>query len=1359
MVLWELPHSVGNGSLNRYVSLCVRVAPRCSAPSVIASMLLEGKATAAEVSESLSADCRLGSVCREDDLSTVVDADIGKAVNSTDGAGHQVGGVVAAGTLVGVETIAAVGDHVLDEEVNVEVGPSGNAPPSVAQVERGGTLEVTNTSTNRVYTNAAEAFRTLTQAAKSKADADQRLNATSAKVTVCDAIGVPIAGMREVDIMADVRRVQDLLRTFQERKRVVATGRQKQKVSKTESRAYNARWRPEVARLTAERRALDVPSEEKEVLSASFGLQRVEEVLLESSQAKRVREGTQEKHTRAAVDYLAFCEEHAFKTTFLDGFSDTSAAIVLILFLERQLVWRGATSASWSLAGVRQWFLTCNVDKDKVETWFSDPRVVNKRKETLELITDTDRLARSLENQRDLVSVNFLWMAKSVFWILPGTVLPFPFENGGRLERMKCACFYLMFAYGVRPSNVTYDKPHLLDQLLMESTVFFKMRTPGGQIEVFFSHQFARHRHFSWFVSASVMCICIVHLKGKNWGSDKPNHPEPLVYAIVEGRSPATDILKDMLFQHCLDAMHTRGDAFFSINTLRRTGRTGALKVDNCKLLQRHMAEFVQTLAVLLGEDPSHTTLYATRRTAATQLHAAAAELEGNEYYRSCMHWLSREAPKRYLNPQVRSVNALDVQGLSREELQSAVMPSSKRSLWKNVLQADKVAWSWTLVDAGGEVGGAAVISESSSSTSSSTDNRQDEPRSHVDLSVEVAEEEFLQREREACEEARQFLATVSNQSVTEASWGPPDDVVDMLMDDDDLVTPAIAPIGAQLKSDALTSIHEDSSEGNMDRRGLARARMEISSMLSELAGVFSISPGDRYDNWAQVEKRSPSAAWEQQWTYLTVEASTGLPLVGEAYSVIWVMANGVPEMVLPEVFEEWEKFTEKARASLLSYPGDLGDTCVDDPVDAIIPTAVTNHPTEAFTAEDVGTISEEGLLRAPGGTTLICPTDVPGVSFYAIYYGVYGKTPCVTQSWLYCKALVSGWDASSGKATVSFPPGVCFKDGFLNRGQAWVFASTGRDTRPQEVEASAPARLRLESLGWLVFYGAIRRAVHPVTKQVVGDIVLTDPTVYRVLHSRADTFEGGVFVTFESAQKWLSGDESQRPRPSPFDLRTSEELREWRDAQPSLLANRVGMGYKLEPVPGRPGEFYAGCKDPNQRCLPLFPLQEDVTSSYDGSSVFTDEESRSAYLNAPGTQTAALLGLISSGTLPASGYNEATGSWKIYSVENPEPPPERVGLSPLEWNERVFQDMVRRGVIADERREGCSWPPPASRELAGGAISMPPIKKKRQPATDTLVEDTRADAVTHSSSSSSVVTTAETGPAISARQSKRSRR
>ena len=110
-------------------------------------------------------------------------------------------------------------------------------------------------------------------------------------------------------------------------------------------------------------------------------------------------------------------------------------------------------------------------------------------------------------------------------------------------------------------------------------------------------------------------------------------------------------------------------------------------------------------------------------------------------------------------------------------------------------------------------------------------------------------------------------------------------------------------------------------------------------------------------------------------------------------------MANGVPEMVLPEVFEEWEKFTEKVRASLLSYPGDLGDTCVDDPVDAIIPTAVTNHPTEAFTAEDVGTISEEGLLRAPGGTTLICPTDVPGVSFYAIYYGVYGKTPCVTQS------------------------------------------------------------------------------------------------------------------------------------------------------------------------------------------------------------------------------------------------------------------------------------------------------------------------------------------------------------------------
>ena len=175
---------------------------------------------------------------------------------------------------------------------------------------------------------------------------------------------------------------------------------------------------------------------------------------------------------------------------------------------------------------------------------------------------------------------------------------------------MMIACFFLMFAYGIRPSNVAYENKQLLDQLLRESTVYFKLRGLSGQIEVVFSHQFADWKRYSWFTAAAVVSICIIHLKGKNFGSDKPNHPEPLAYAIVEGWSPATDMLKDMLFQHCLDAGHHKGDVFFSINTVRTVKKTGTARVDNRKLLQHNMTEFLQKVAVLLGDDPSYRTLY-----------------------------------------------------------------------------------------------------------------------------------------------------------------------------------------------------------------------------------------------------------------------------------------------------------------------------------------------------------------------------------------------------------------------------------------------------------------------------------------------------------------------------------------------------------------------------------------------------------------------------------------------------------------------------------------------------------------------------------------------------------------------------
>ena len=46
----------------------------------------------------------------------------------------------------------------------------------------------------------------------------------------------------------------------------------------------------------------------------------------------------------------------------------------------------------------------------------------------------------------------------------------------------------------VRQISPTMHKPELLDQLLCESTVYFRVRITSGGVEVFFSNQFAQMR-------------------------------------------------------------------------------------------------------------------------------------------------------------------------------------------------------------------------------------------------------------------------------------------------------------------------------------------------------------------------------------------------------------------------------------------------------------------------------------------------------------------------------------------------------------------------------------------------------------------------------------------------------------------------------------------------------------------------------------------------------------------------------------------------------------------------------------------------------------------------------------------------
>ena len=1256
------------------------------------------------------------------------------------------------------------GEFATGGPVNGEAMQTG--PAALRDAERAAEVETDVPVQVRVNEDSSAAFQALRDAAHLKARKEKVFQVTRdiPFITVTDASGNPVEGLREIDLVADLPRVQRLLTAFsarakEQRGRTSVTG-----LTRTEETAFKQRWDDVILRLEEDRENGSVGYGSAQVIAA-FGQQTVDHELAKLG-PKPLRALSRSKYYKSVRDYLYFCDQFGFRDVFLDDFSQTAATLVLVLFLQHQAEWRGPRSGDESLAALQWWFKKCARGRNvtTMEGWFSDPRVRTRARELAATIPATERLAQTLERRNDVCRGEYLWASKSVFGVLYADGSS-PFADNGRRERMMCACFWLMFAYGPRPSNVCYDKKELLSQLLTVDTVYFRMRTPNGSVEVFYSFQFDQMRLQPWFTAAACLSICIIHLEGKQWGIDKPNCPRPLAYAIVQGRSAATDILKDSLFQHCDDAHHRPGDAFFSLNTTRKTAQT--TRVENKKLLSKEVTLLLKTTAILLDDDPTHLTLKSIRQTVATSLARAGVADDGEAgqgYFRKYMGWLSTEAPRRYVNFQIRPVSGLDTELLTRDEVDGAKLPSSKRTLWKQLVAEDleqrallieqsfaSEAASRVVVGTAaptlGSVsapdvavgpsplpGGSSAVSAPETGSGGAESVTQPAWRESWELDTAytetqrtvmeqvggtLTEAQLTEWEDRVCQES---LALLSASVTRHLGFGPAlaeaHSAIDIESSEEDeaqveevggvVGTPSEAAI---VRGDFLMSPHTFLPIEVLDRWGVAKQWVVIAQALSELASVFMVPPGEEYELWGAREHRFPSPDWKQDWTYLTVDAVSGLPLGGSSYEVMWVMARGLPAAVHPQAQEQWDEFTKRVRASLRESPLELGAHQIELAGPNVGICAVGRTGSD-FTSDEVGTLSADGGICAPGGLELISPVDVPGVPFYAVFQGVYGRVPCVTQSWVYCMALVSGWKHGTGEPMASFPPGTCFKDGFMERDQAWMFATKGRDVRTGRVATRCADPTRLERLGFLVFYGAVRRAVHPISQEEVICFITTDPTVYRTLYRRDPSFEGGVFVTYMEALLWVEGETGLEPRPSPFDLRTLDQFHEWRSQQPSVIGMRYEAGHLPIPVPGRPGEFYAGCLDQSRKRLPTFPVQEDVTSSHSGT-VWSDDAAVAAYLNAAGESRNRILELISQGYLPAGGYSDGPHSWKIYSLANPMDPPEVEGLSGLERNEYYFQQLVARGLIEDRRSEGCRFPQPTAQPAGEGGVASTHLRTR----------------------------------------------
>ena len=107
-----------------------------------------------------------------------------------------------------------------------------------------------------------------------------------------------------------------------------------------------------------------------------------------------------------------------------------------------------------------------------------------------------------------------------------------------------------------------------------------------------------------------------------------------------------TDLLMDMLFQHCSTAHLRLGDVFFSLNTARRVGDEEVIQ--NSLLLEREMSDMVKIVGILLGHSPTNRTFYSCRDHATTAL-ALAQDVQGVPYFQRFMHWKALDSANHSL--------------------------------------------------------------------------------------------------------------------------------------------------------------------------------------------------------------------------------------------------------------------------------------------------------------------------------------------------------------------------------------------------------------------------------------------------------------------------------------------------------------------------------------------------------------------------------------------------------------------------------------------------------------------------------------------------------------------------------------
>ena len=312
--------------------------------------------------------------------------------------------------------------------------PSGRAPSPACPAATNGSADPPELMDSRnVGTAAGRAWLRLRRAAVSKAQSDAVFHATrppSVSVSITDVGGNRVAGFRVANVVEDLCRVESLLRAYSRRAAEARSLQIASKMSARETKQFNDRWGPEVVRVSeaAQPPALGAGGAS---VAAAFGAAEVDRVLA-SAGPKPVRATTWSSYMSVARDYLFFCNNYDFTEHFLQGFSPTAAVVVLASFIEHQAHWRGPGSVERALAALKKWFLKCHVPEIEANLWFSDQRVVAKAREMGPLLSDADRHAARLEELKDQVSVDFLWVAKSIFGLLYPPGADCPWEDGGR---------------------------------------------------------------------------------------------------------------------------------------------------------------------------------------------------------------------------------------------------------------------------------------------------------------------------------------------------------------------------------------------------------------------------------------------------------------------------------------------------------------------------------------------------------------------------------------------------------------------------------------------------------------------------------------------------------------------------------------------------------------------------------------------------------------------------------------------------------------------------------------------------------------------------------------------------------------